>query len=298
MDRAVRLPGLRALDRNFDRLPESLRWLVERIVHDPRAGEVGASPSSRPSSASWLRDALPRDVGDSSGAHGPSLRLAGLEVSASRLPREPRHVPRREDIRLLATKHRRPPDPGVVGLGHWPAERLRRTHAGSQSARRACALRRSPAARHAKLRPCGFSLGRRASGSPRSSSRSFAAAVTSRSRTARSPKTSATTGPGPARRLRETWRRDAPSRGSSAAGPAPAPRSPPTRSPGVRAALCVDADTAAGARKWNDANVLALSLRAHLRSRARRDPRRLVRGRAQRRPARSRERGPPVRDRA
>jgi hypothetical protein len=39
MDRAVRLPGLRALDRNFDRLPESLRWVVERVVHDPDAGE-------------------------------------------------------------------------------------------------------------------------------------------------------------------------------------------------------------------------------------------------------------------
>ena len=31
--------------------------------------------------------------------------------------------------------------------------------------------------------------------------------------------------------------------------------------PGIRAALCTDAATAAGARKWNDANVLALSLR-------------------------------------
>ena len=31
--------------------------------------------------------------------------------------------------------------------------------------------------------------------------------------------------------------------------------------PGVRAALCPDAATAAGARRWNDANVLALSLR-------------------------------------
>ena len=31
---------------------------------------------------------------------------------------------------------------------------------------------------------------------------------------------------------------------------------------GVRAALCADAETARGARKWNDANVLALSLRA------------------------------------
>jgi ribose 5-phosphate isomerase B len=28
-----------------------------------------------------------------------------------------------------------------------------------------------------------------------------------------------------------------------------------------RAALCADAETAAGARRWNDANVLALSLR-------------------------------------
>jgi ribose 5-phosphate isomerase B len=31
---------------------------------------------------------------------------------------------------------------------------------------------------------------------------------------------------------------------------------------GVRAALCLDAATAAGARRWNDANVLVLSLRS------------------------------------
>ncbi|MBA2545978.1 MAG: RpiB/LacA/LacB family sugar-phosphate isomerase [Solirubrobacterales bacterium] len=31
---------------------------------------------------------------------------------------------------------------------------------------------------------------------------------------------------------------------------------------GVRAALCTDAATAAGARKWNDANALAISLRS------------------------------------
>jgi ribose 5-phosphate isomerase B len=31
---------------------------------------------------------------------------------------------------------------------------------------------------------------------------------------------------------------------------------------GVRAALCLDSATADGARRWNDANVLALSLRA------------------------------------
>jgi ribose 5-phosphate isomerase B len=32
--------------------------------------------------------------------------------------------------------------------------------------------------------------------------------------------------------------------------------------PGIRAALCGDGPTATGARRWNDANVLALSLRA------------------------------------
>ena len=32
--------------------------------------------------------------------------------------------------------------------------------------------------------------------------------------------------------------------------------------PGARAALCGDAETARGARRWNDANVLALSLRS------------------------------------
>ena len=30
---------------------------------------------------------------------------------------------------------------------------------------------------------------------------------------------------------------------------------------GIRAALCFDAETARGARKWNDANILAMSLR-------------------------------------
>jgi len=36
--------------------------------------------------------------------------------------------------------------------------------------------------------------------------------------------------------------------------------------PGVRAALCLDAATAAGARRWNDANVLAISLRSTSRA--------------------------------
>jgi hypothetical protein len=35
MERLVKLPGLRSFDRNFDRLPESMRWIVEKVVHDP-----------------------------------------------------------------------------------------------------------------------------------------------------------------------------------------------------------------------------------------------------------------------
>jgi ribose 5-phosphate isomerase B len=35
---------------------------------------------------------------------------------------------------------------------------------------------------------------------------------------------------------------------------------------GIRAALCADAQTADGARRWNDANVLALSLRSTSRT--------------------------------
>ena len=53
MDRAVRLPGLRALDRNFDRLPERMRWLVERLVHDPGSGEA-----PKPELDAALRDRL------------------------------------------------------------------------------------------------------------------------------------------------------------------------------------------------------------------------------------------------
>ena len=61
MDRAVRLPGLRALDRNFDRLPESLRWLVERLVHDPGTGEA-AKPELAPELRKRLEELLRDDV--------------------------------------------------------------------------------------------------------------------------------------------------------------------------------------------------------------------------------------------
>ena len=60
--------------------------------------------------------------------------------------------------------------------------------------------------------------------------------------------------------------------------------------PGVRAALCADAVTAAGAREWNDANVLALSLRDVSEAQLGGDPRRLVRHGPERRSRRRRER--------
>ncbi len=53
MDRAVRMPGLRAFDRNFDRLPERMRWMVERMVHDPRSGEA-----AKPELSAELRERL------------------------------------------------------------------------------------------------------------------------------------------------------------------------------------------------------------------------------------------------
>ncbi len=61
MDRAVRLPGLRSLDRRFDRLPEWLRWRVERIVHDPDSG-ASQKPQLQAELGARLRDLYRDDV--------------------------------------------------------------------------------------------------------------------------------------------------------------------------------------------------------------------------------------------
>jgi hypothetical protein len=59
MERLIKLPGLRSFDRNFDRLPESLRWMVEKVVHDP---EKPSAPKPRlpdemfDRMRGWLRD--------------------------------------------------------------------------------------------------------------------------------------------------------------------------------------------------------------------------------------------------
>jgi hypothetical protein len=37
MEKLIKLPGFRSFDRNFDRLPERMRWMVEKVVHNPDA---------------------------------------------------------------------------------------------------------------------------------------------------------------------------------------------------------------------------------------------------------------------
>jgi hypothetical protein len=34
-EKLIKLPGFRSFDRNFDRFPERMRWMVEKVVHDP-----------------------------------------------------------------------------------------------------------------------------------------------------------------------------------------------------------------------------------------------------------------------
>lgn len=75
MDRAVRLPGLRALDRNFDRLPESLRWIVERLVHDP-----GSGPAAKPEVPAALRERVEDEL---AGDHAELERLTGRKFAWS-----------------------------------------------------------------------------------------------------------------------------------------------------------------------------------------------------------------------
>jgi hypothetical protein len=59
MERLIKLPGFRAFDRNFDRLPERMRWMVEKVVHDPDA------PSApKPELPDSIRDHLLSLYGD------------------------------------------------------------------------------------------------------------------------------------------------------------------------------------------------------------------------------------------
>jgi len=53
MEKLIKLPGFRSFDRNFDRLPERMRWMVEKVVHDPEA-----PPAPKPELPDSIRDRL------------------------------------------------------------------------------------------------------------------------------------------------------------------------------------------------------------------------------------------------
>ena len=53
MERLIKLPGFRSFDRNFDRFPERLRWMVEKVVHDPEA-----PPAPKPELPDSVRESL------------------------------------------------------------------------------------------------------------------------------------------------------------------------------------------------------------------------------------------------
>ena len=61
MEKLIKLPGFRSFDRNFDRLPERMRWMVEKIVHDPEAPSA-AKPEIPESIMEILRPQFTEDV--------------------------------------------------------------------------------------------------------------------------------------------------------------------------------------------------------------------------------------------
>jgi hypothetical protein len=70
MERLIKVPGFRAFDRNFDRFPERLRWIVEKVVHDPQA------PSApKPELPDPVRESLTAQVSED---------VAGLQEFAGR----------------------------------------------------------------------------------------------------------------------------------------------------------------------------------------------------------------------
>jgi hypothetical protein len=61
MERLIKLPGFRSFDRNFDRLPESMRWMVEKVVHDPDKPSA-PKPELREATRERLRGFFGADV--------------------------------------------------------------------------------------------------------------------------------------------------------------------------------------------------------------------------------------------
>ncbi len=73
MEKLIKLPGFRSFDRNFDRLPESLRWVVEKVVHDPEK-----PPAPKPDLPDDLTETLRGRFGEDVAA---LQRFAGREFA-------------------------------------------------------------------------------------------------------------------------------------------------------------------------------------------------------------------------
>ena len=75
MEKLIKLPGFRSFDRNFDRLPERMRWMVEKVVHDPEAPPAPKPELPDPRSRSTL-------IGAASARTSPALQeFAGREFA-------------------------------------------------------------------------------------------------------------------------------------------------------------------------------------------------------------------------
>ena len=105
MEKLIKLPGFRSFDRNFDRLPESMRWMVEKVVHDPET-----PPAPKPELPDAVRETLARSSARTSprcrsspaasSPAGSSTESTG--VSSASLPGMPGDYPGRVRIAVAA----------------------------------------------------------------------------------------------------------------------------------------------------------------------------------------------------
>ena len=227
----------------------------------------GCGPSTRPSAG----------VGPAPGGVSPSPPPSPSSPSATRDRLPPLRTPA---PRARAGQH----DPGVSG---GPGDELRRPARRAGRTGNADGMMGGMRIAIAADERTGVAA-RGGRGDPPARARARPARGAGRGRPGR-------TGRGPRRPPRATWPAGVPSghrllldgHGGGVAA---------NEVPGIRAALSADAATAEGARRWNDANVLAISLRTMSRGGVRRGAGRLVRGRPVRGGGRPRQRRPRRRD--
>ena len=76
------IPGFRSFDRNFDRLPERMRWMVEKIVHDPEA-----PPAPKPEIPDSIQESLRSQFAEDVAALVELVGRVGVAIDADRRAR-------------------------------------------------------------------------------------------------------------------------------------------------------------------------------------------------------------------